>query len=176
MSIAYPDPGPAPGAVPFAAPSRLGGRIGRRALAGVAVLVAIAALALGRGAGPAGAQTFGFKMWEGSRSGAAQAGTKVATTVSEWETLWRQLRVEPPPAFDPARQTGVAIYLGTRPTPGYGVHVVATERRGDRLVVVIEETRPAPGSKLPQMITSPYALLLLEGAGGTVTIERRIRD
>src|SRR5262245_5384859 len=80
-----------------------------------------------------------YRAWQGPEAGTAGRDTQVATTNAEWQALWSGLRRDPAPAFDPTRQTGVAILLGQRPTPGYQVGILGTEQRGDRIIVVIEE-------------------------------------
>lgn len=117
-----------------------------------------------------------YRAWQGPEAGTLSRDTQVATTNAEWRALWSGLRHDPPPAFDPTRQTGVAILLGRRPTPGYHIGILGTEQRGDRLIVVIEEARPSTRSLLPQQITSPYAILLINQSGAPVSVEQRVRD
>jgi hypothetical protein len=116
-----------------------------------------------------------YKTWQGPQAGTVVRETQVATTSAEWNALWSGLRHDPPPAFDPARQTGVAILLGQRPTPGYRVGIVGTEHRGNRLIVVMEETRPVRNG-LPHLSTSPYAIMLINQSGVPVSVEQRVRD
>lgn len=117
-----------------------------------------------------------YRAWQGSQAGALVADTQVATTPGEWRLLWSSLRRDAPPAFDPARQTGVAIMLGQEPTPGYHVNVIGTEQRGDRLVVVVEVAHPSSRRLMPQVLSSPYTILLINRSGVAVSIEQRIRD
>lgn len=117
-----------------------------------------------------------YRTWQGPEAGTLGRDTQVATTDAEWRTLWSSLRRDTPPAFDPSRQTGVAILLGRRPTPGYHIGIIGTEQRGDRIIVVMEETRPARQAALPQQITSPYAILLINQSGAPVSVEQRVRD
>ena len=109
-------------------------------------------------------------------AGAIGRETQVATTNAEWHALWSSLRRDPAPAFDPSRQTGVAILLGQRPTPGYHIGILGTEQRGDRVIVVIEEARPQGRTVLPHRVTSPYAILLIDQSGAPVSVEQRVRD
>ena len=117
-----------------------------------------------------------YRAWQGPQAHVVNRDTQVATTSAEWHTLWSSLRRDPPPAFDAARQTGVAVLLGQRPTPGYRIGIVGTEQRGERLIVVVEETRPPGDALLPQHVSSPYTILLINHSGAPVTVEQRVRD
>ena len=125
---------------------------------------------------PGSEEAAAYRAWQGPQAHAVARDTQVATTSAEWQSLWTSLRHDPPPAFDPSRQTGVAILLGQRPTPGYHVAIIGTEQRGERLIVVVEETRPAGDALLPQRVTSPYAILLINHSGALVSVEQRVRD
>ena len=151
-----------------------------RARVGTALMVlaacALAAFGVAEWVFPTASEPVAYRAWQGPLADASARETQVATTRAEWRTLWSGLRQDPPPAFDPSSQTGVAIMLGQRPTPGYQVNVLGTEARGARVIVVIEETRPSGGDLLPQQITSPYAILLLNRSGAPVSVEQRVRD
>ncbi len=125
---------------------------------------------------PGSEEAIAYRAWQGPQAHAVTRDTQVATTPAEWQTLWSSLRPDPAPAFDPARQTGVAILLGQRPTPGYHIAIIGTEQRGERLIVVVEETRPSGDALMPQRTTSPYAILLINHSGALVSVEQRVRD
>ncbi len=125
---------------------------------------------------PGGSEPVPYRTWQGPEAGVAGRETQVATTNAEWHALWSSLRRDPAPAFDASRQTGVAILLGQRPTPGYRVGILGTEQRGDRVIVVIEEARPQGSTALPHRVTSPYAILLIDQSGAPVSVEQRVRD
>jgi hypothetical protein len=150
----------------------------RRAGAALAILLSLGlgAFGLGEFILRSNGEPISYRTWQGPRADAVNRDTQVATTSAEWNALWSGLRHEPPPSFDPAHQTGVAILLGQRPTPGYTVNVVGTELRGERLIVVIEEKRPSGAQPKAQVTTSPYTILLLNQSGAPVSIEQRIRD
>jgi hypothetical protein len=149
-----------------------------RIKAALAVLFALALVGFGLTAWvmPSPDIAVSYRMWQGPQAGAVMAKTQVATTPAEWQTLWSSLRRDPPPSFDPERQTGVAILLGQRPTPGYRVGVIGTEQRGDRLVVVVEETHPSGNAALPQVATSPFTIMLIDRSAAEVSVEKRVRD
>jgi hypothetical protein len=146
------------------------------AIAVVLAATGLAALGLAKWILPGGDEAVAYKTWQGPQAHAVGRDTQVATTSGEWQTLWSSLRNDPAPAFDPARQTGVAILLGQRPTPGYQLAILGTEQRGERLIVVVAERRPPDDSLLPQRMTSPYAILLINRSGALVSVEQRVRD
>ncbi|HJQ60348.1 MAG TPA: protease complex subunit PrcB family protein [Vineibacter sp.] len=117
-----------------------------------------------------------FKAWQGPQAGAVVPKTQIANTQAEWQDLWSSLRRDPAPSFDPERQTGVAILLGQRPTPGYRIGVIGTEQRGDRLVIVVEETHPTAKAAPPPVVTSPFTIMLIERSAANVSVEKRVRD
>jgi hypothetical protein len=138
--------------------------------------LALASFGLAKWVLPDSDEAVGYRAWQGPQAHAVARDTQIATTPAEWRTLWSSLRRDPPPAFDPARQTGVAILLGQRPTPGYHVSILGTEQRGERLIVVVEETRPPADELMPQRTTSPYAIVLINHSGALVSVEQRVRD
>jgi hypothetical protein len=149
-----------------------------RVKAALAVMLAMALAGFGLAAWviPGVDLAISYRAWQGPQAGAVAAKTQIANTPAEWQSLWSSLRQDPPPSFDPERQTGVAILLGQRPTPGYRVGVVGTERRGERLVVVVEEVPPAGNAALPQVATSPFTIMLIDRSAAEVSVEKRVRD
>ena len=96
-------------------------------------------------------------------SGADQCGRDEAAL------LW----VEAPPdlpagagsiadASQPALKAGdsiLLVYLGQKPTPGYGAALRGAAVSGDRLEVDLEAQEPDPGAMLAQVITRPCVAL-----------------
>jgi hypothetical protein len=64
------------------------------------------------------------------------------------------------------------VWLGTRPTGGYDVEIVATRRDGNALVVEYVEHRPPADAIVTQALTSPFHIVKLPRADGPV----RFRD
>jgi len=142
----------------------------------VLAALALASFGLAKWVLPDSDEAVGYRAWQGPQAHAVTRDTQIATTSTEWQTLWSSLRRDAPPAFDPSRQTGLAILLGQRPTPGYHIAILGTEQRGERLIVVVEETRPPADELMPQRTTSPYAILLINHSGALVSVEQRVRD
>ncbi|MHB8637788.1 MAG: protease complex subunit PrcB family protein [Fimbriimonadaceae bacterium] len=79
----------------------------------------------------------------------------------------------PPPACDFTKWRLVAIFLGQRPTPGYAPIVDRIARIGPREVqVMYSESKPKPGSILPQLVTNPFVIIQIPVSGDEVSVER----
>ena len=76
---------------------------------------------------------------------------------ASWESYSLQLD-QPAAAIDFAAQIVVAVYMGEKPTGGYGIAITAVELRGRTVRVSLEETEPPANAMLMQVITSPFAL------------------
>jgi PrcB C-terminal len=63
----------------------------------------------------------------------------------------------------------VAVFLGIRPTGGYGVEITAARREGGTLVVEYVERRPRPDALLTQALTAPFHIVALPRHDGAVT-------
>jgi hypothetical protein len=95
--------------------------------------------------------------------GARQA---VVRSDSEWSMLWSQHAGDrAKPAIDFGKEMVVAVFLGTRPTPGFSVEIVGAREEGGAFVVSYRETRPQPGSVAAQVLTSPYHLVAVPKHG-----------
>jgi len=65
--------------------------------------------------------------------------------------------------IDPAREALVLVALGTRPTPGYGISLQAAEAPAHgTLRLPLQYRRPSPDAILPQMLTTPCAVIAVE--------------
>jgi len=69
----------------------------------------------------------------------------------------------PSPPIDFAREGVLAVYMGQRPTAGYGLalHDPTVAIAGGVGTVVVRFEEPAPGAMVAQVLTSPCLLLRL---------------
>ncbi len=96
--------------------------------------------------------------------GADRAAYRLVRNREELTQAWNQaygssLSVPPVPSADLTRETLVAIFLGPKPTGGYGLDVEAASLEGGDLYVDVRATSPAPGAMTTQALTSPWLLL-----------------
>jgi hypothetical protein len=116
---------------------------------------------------------------DGAYSGIASPTQVVLRNAAEWETFWQQHtgNVTPPPAppqVDFSRETVIAVVLGTRPTGGYAVRIVAVDppaAPGEALVVRVEDSSPPPGTIVTQALTSPFHIVTIPRWDGPVRFE-----
>ena len=106
--------------------------------------------------------------WSGAHSGADAPATLVIRNAGDWAALWARLGREAPRVFDPAREIGVAVFIGERRTGGYSVEWVGLRPTGDTLVIEYRERVPPPDAMLAQVITSPWAVAVLPHTGGRI--------
>lgn len=85
----------------------------------------------------------------------------VVRTQNEWQTLWKEHSGEPPPTVDFSRSIVVGVFVGSRPTAGYQVDIATVKSDGGLAVVEYRERRPAPGTLVAQVLTSPFHLVSL---------------
>lgn len=92
----------------------------------------------------------------------------VVRTAAEWEALWRSHQpARPPVAIDFAKEMVVGVFLGSRPTPGYGVTIVSAVEEGKVLRVRYRVTSPPSDAILAQVITFPYQIVAVPKSAAT---------
>lgn len=76
------------------------------------------------------------------------------------------------PPVDFASRMVAAVFLGQRPTPGHAVTITGVRPDGAGLAVLVDETQPAPGAVVPQVIVSPFHIVSLPATRGEVTFRQ----
>lgn len=115
-------------------------------------------------------------MWRAENARAQSQSFLAARTDAEWAALW-DLAGRPPPGRLPPEQMALGVFLGTRTTTGYSVDILRLrpERRDgqrDRLVVEYREVTPPDGLITAQILTSPYAIILVDRSDAAVRYNR----
>lgn len=109
----------------------------------------------------------------GSSAAVDNVSVQLASNQNALESLWRSAygRQNPlPPTPLLGSQTAVGIFLGARPTGGYGLKIDGVEPQGDLLSVRVTLTAPAPHAITTQAITSPWAILSVSGQYSQVRV------
>ena len=97
----------------------------------------------------------------------------VARNAAEWAALWREHSGESkPPSVDFGSHTVIAIFLGSRPTAGYGVQIIGTRDVNGTLLVQWQERRPGGGDILAQVLTSPATIVSIPKFAGEIKFEK----
>jgi len=107
--------------------------------------------------------------WEvlarGSQATGYQAPTFVLVSdedklIGLWNRAYgSQLTIPPLPEVDFEHETLLAVFLGSKPTGGYGVVVDRVSVEGGDLFVDMRQTSPAEGTVTTQALTSPWLML-----------------
>ena len=106
-------------------------------------------------------------------SGIDRPQQSVARTAAEWQTLWQQHAPgRPAPTVDFTKNMVVAVFLGSRPSGGYGVEITGVRAEGDATVVLWAERRPAPGQMASQVITAPSFIATVPRRDGPVRFQK----
>ena len=109
----------------------------------------------------------------GTQSQIEEPRQVTARSAEEWAALWRQHSWDrEAPAVDFAHEMVVGVFLGGRPTAGFGIQIVGVREEHGALVVQYRETRPPSGALTAQVITSPYQLVTLPRRTGDVRFEK----
>ena len=116
------------------------------------------------------AQTPSFtNVAKGDASGQQLAKQVTVRTPAEWKALWKDhAPTEKMPTVDFAKDMVVGIFLGTKPSAGHEVEIVAVRPDGKDLVVEYVQKQPAPGTMAAQILTEPFHLVAVPKHAGTV--------
>jgi uncharacterized membrane protein len=109
----------------------------------------------------------------GDASHITQMRRSVAHTETEWRTLWSEhagRNTEPPPVDFSTRMV-VALFQGTRPTPGWDASITGARVDADALTVLVEEHRPAEGRIAAQVLVSPFDIVSMPRYDGVIRFE-----
>lgn len=108
---------------------------------------------------------------KGAQSDIDSPRQTVARTAAEWTALWKAHDAKPAPVVNFDREIVVALFMGSRPTAGYSVAIVAVTEHDGALVVTYKETAPPPGAITAQILTFPYHIVALPKHTGPVTFQ-----
>lgn len=97
-------------------------------------------------------------------------------SAAEWGALWKENGARAPlPDVDFSREMVVGVFLGTRPTAGYGVEIVRAVGGGDTMVVEYVETAPSRDTIAAQILTAAYHLAAIPNRDGEVTFKKVVK-
>jgi hypothetical protein len=110
---------------------------------------------------------------QGAMSNIEEPRQAVVRTAAEWQALWKQHDPQrAAPAVDFAQAMVVAVFLGTRPTAGFAVEIIAVKTEGGGAVVEYRERRPPRDALTAQILTSPFHIVRLARAPASVEFRR----
>lgn len=111
--------------------------------------------------------------WRGATSATAAPQQRVVTNDIAWQELWGLVGQPAPQPLRPGA-VGVAVFLGEKPTAGYGIDMQWSKTSDGALQVRWGEIAPSPGSVAGQMITQPWRIAMLQADGKPVMLAEGI--
>ncbi len=110
----------------------------------------------------------------GTQSNVDDMTTVVARTAEEWAKIWRRHSPNrPAPAVDFSKEMVIGVFLGSRPTSGYGVEIVGTRDEGGAQVVEYKTSAPPRDMMTAQVLTMPYHIVAVPTRAGELRFEKR---
>jgi len=111
---------------------------------------------------------------KGAQSNVDDRLTASARSEAEWTALWKKHNFDKPaPHVDFSKEMVVAVFMGSRPTAGFSVEIVAAGERDGKFVVGYRETQPAPGGVSAQVLTAPYHIAVVAKSLLPITFEKQ---
>ena len=87
----------------------------------------------------------------------------VIRTQADWQAFWKTHSTQPAPVVDFSRSAVAGVFLGMRPTGGYGVFIRAVRRTPTGAVIEYLSSTPDKNQMVIQMLTSPFHLIAIPG-------------
>ena len=118
--------------------------------------------------GPSPSSLTPVARWQGSFSSVTKPEEEIVTDAGAWAALWRKIG-QAAPNVDMSRSFAVAVFLGTRPTGGYGVVFLPPSIEQGEIVIAYREKKPS--GMTFEALTQPYAVQLYPKTGLPVRLE-----
>ncbi len=112
--------------------------------------------------------------WSGEYGKYRHEVSRVVTNTADWDAIWESLFHSKAPPVDFARYAVACIFLGERPTGGYGIDFEKPNAQGDTLVISYRERRST--GFVTQAITYPYKLKVFRIPSGLKAVLRQGRE
>lgn len=111
--------------------------------------------------------------WRGATAATSVPQQHVATNDLQWQELWALAGQPAPQPLRPGT-VGVGVFLGQKPTAGYGIDMQWSRAADGSLQVRWGEIAPSAGSFAGQMITQPWRIAMLKADGKPVNLAEGI--
>lgn len=94
----------------------------------------------------------------GQQGPVGDRGFFVVQRPEAWQALWGDRAA---PAVDFATSTVLVALMGQQPTAGYSIDITDVRATGTRIIAYVDETRPNRGDVVAQVITTPFAMVVV---------------
>jgi hypothetical protein len=106
-----------------------------------------------------------IKQWSGANSAQTSPKQEIARDVESWQSLWKTMRgksipLPELPEVDFQKHMVIGVFMGSRPTGGYSVHITRIMKK-DTMIVSVRETAPGPGDLVSMALTAPYHVVVV---------------
>jgi len=110
--------------------------------------------------------------WKGVNCAVSKPRAEVVSDTASWAALWREAFGKEAPAADlgPGKGFAAAVFLGARPTGGFGVEFLEPRQEGGRTILPYRVTRPGPGMFVIQAFTTPWHIRVFRGDGSNAEV------
>lgn len=106
---------------------------------------------------------------KGDMSGQQMTKQVTVRTAADWQALWKDhAPTEKMPSVDFTKDMVVGIFLGSKPSAGHSVEIVAVRTDEKELVVEYVQKQPGRGTMAAQILTEPFHLVAVPKHAGTV--------
>lgn len=96
----------------------------------------------------------------------------IIRTQADWQTFWKTHSTQPAPVVDFSRSIVAGVFLGMRPTGGYGVTIRTVRRTPAGAVIEYVSNTPDKTQMVIQMLTSPFHLIAIPADIGKVEFKQ----
>ncbi|WP_119165100.1 protease complex subunit PrcB family protein [Algihabitans albus] len=99
-----------------------------------------------------------LESWGGAGGAVDIESSMRAATAEEWDTLWDLVGLTPPRELAVGREVAAGIFLGERPTGGYGIEIIGMRAQPTSSAVVWRERMPPQDAVVTQAATRPWQI------------------
>ena len=115
---------------------------------------------------------------QGNQSAIPELRMTTIRAPQQWEQFWalhasQGLKSTPTPSVDFERDMVLAVVLGPRPNPGYGVEIEELFTEEGCLIVAARETLPDPERMYAQVVCTPFHVVVAPAFDGPVEFRLR---
>ena len=96
----------------------------------------------------------------------------IIRTQADWQAFWKTHSTQPAPVVDFSKSIVAGVFLGMRPTGGYGVTIRTVRRTPTGAVIEYLSNTPDKNQMVIQMLTSPFHLIAIPMDTGKVEFKQ----